>query len=94
MLYKEDDLKTTDGHLSIVIQSQFQIRIPIEAVAWRCSAIKRVLRNFAKLTGPVPESLLIKKETLAQVFSCEFCEIFRKTYFTEHLRTTASGISY
>ena len=27
----------------------------------------------------------IKKEALAQVFSCEFCEIFRNTYFTEHL---------
>ena len=23
----------------------------------------------------------IKKETLAQVFSCEFCEIFKNTYF-------------
>ena len=23
----------------------------------------------------------IKKETLAQVFSCEFCEIFKKSYF-------------
>ena len=32
----------------------------------------------------------IKKETLAQVFSCEFCEIFKNTFFTEHLRTTAS----
>ena len=27
----------------------------------------------------------IKKETLAQVFSCDFCEIFKKTFFTEHL---------
>ena len=27
----------------------------------------------------------IKKETLAQVFSCEFCEISMKTFFTEHL---------
>ena len=32
----------------------------------------------------------IKKETLAQVFSCEFCEIFKNTFFTEHLQTTAS----
>ena len=23
----------------------------------------------------------MKKETLAQVFSCEFCEIFKNTYF-------------
>ena len=33
----------------------------------------------------------IKKETLAQVFSCEFCEISKNTFFTEHLRATASG---
>ena len=25
-------------------------------------------------------------ETLAQVFSCEFCEIFKNTFFTEHLQ--------
>ena len=31
-----------------------------------------------------------KKETLAQVFPCEFCEIFKNTFYTEHLRTTAS----
>ena len=31
----------------------------------------------------------IKKETLAQVFSCEFCEISKNNFFTEHLRTTA-----
>ena len=31
-----------------------------------------------------------KKETLATVFSCEFCEIFKNTFFTEHLWTTAS----
>ena len=32
----------------------------------------------------------IKKETLAQVFSCEFSEISKNTFFTEHFRTTAS----
>ena len=32
----------------------------------------------------------IKKESLAQVFSCEFCEISKNTFFTEHLWTTAS----
>ena len=31
-----------------------------------------------------------KKETLAQVFSCEFCEISKNTFFTEHLWATAS----
>ena len=32
----------------------------------------------------------IKKETLSQVFSCEFCEIYKNTFFTGHLWTTAS----
>ena len=31
----------------------------------------------------------IKKETLAEVFSCTFYEIFQDTFFTEHLKTTA-----
>ena len=33
----------------------------------------------------------IKKETLAQVLSCEFCEILRKPFLTEHLWVTAPG---
>ena len=32
----------------------------------------------------------IKKETVAQVFSCEFCEISKTTFFTDHLWTIAS----
>ena len=28
----------------------------------------------------------IERETLAQVFCCEFCEIFKNTFLTEHLR--------
>ena len=55
---------------------------------------KDVLENFAKLTGKhlcrSHACNFINKETLAQVFSCEFCEIFKNTFFTEHLRTTAS----
>ena len=34
----------------------------------------------------------LKKETLAQVFSCEFYEIFKNTLFTEHLWVTVSEI--
>ena len=63
---------------------------------------KGVLRNFVKLAGKhLCQSLffnkvangtcnIIKKETLAQEFSCEFCEISKNTFFTEHLWTTAS----
>ena len=30
----------------------------------------------------------IKKETLAQVFSCEFCKISKNTFFIEHIRVS------
>ena len=35
----------------------------------------------------------IKKETLTQMHSYEFCEISKNTVFTEHLQTTASVLS-
>ena len=34
----------------------------------------------------------IKKETLAQVFSCEFYEISKNNFFTEQLWTNASAV--
>ena len=37
---------------------------------------------------PVPE---FEKETLAQVFFCEFCEISKNTFLTEHLCTSADS---
>ena len=36
----------------------------------------------------------IKKETLAQVFFSEFCEIFKNIFFIEHLLVTASDYFY
>ena len=50
----------------------------------RCSVRKGLKR---------PAYNFIKKETLAQVFSCEFCEISKNTFFTEHIWVTASGSS-
>ena len=54
------------------------IVIIAEAVIERCS-VKKV---FLKISH------------LAQIFACEFCEIFKNTFFTEHLRTTASIIRF
>ena len=63
---------------------------------------KGVLRNFAKFIGKhLYQSLFsnkvagaacnfIKKETLAQVFSCEFCEISKNTFFYRTPLVTAS----
>ena len=64
----------------------------------RCGKIagtSGVLWKFRKIhrKTPMPGSKacnVIKKETLAQVFSCEFCEISKNTFFAEHLWTTAS----
>ena len=55
---------------------------------------KDALRNFPTFTGKhLCQSLcssllglqLYQKETLAQVFSCEFCQISERTFFTEQL---------
>ena len=72
-----------------------QITTMSEAATRICFAKKSVLQNFAKFTGNhmshslflrklQPESL-IKRENLAQVFSCEFSEFFQNTIFEEHL---------
>ena len=57
--------------------------------------LKDILKNFTEFTGKhLRQSLLfnkvvgrarnfIKRKTLAQVFSCEFCQIFKNTFFTE-----------
>ena len=50
--------------------------------------------TFFKLQKQPPEVFcnFIKKETLAQVFSCEFCEISKNNFFTERLWATASVV--
>ena len=59
-----------------------------EAAAGGVLYKKGVLRNFAKFTGKhlCQACNFIKKETLAQVFSCEF--------FTEPFHKTASDTNY
>ena len=54
----------------------------------RCSVRKGVLRKFAKFTGNHLQTTwnhaqicnVIKIETPAQVFYCEFCEVSKKTF--------------
>ena len=65
----------------------------------RCFIIKKdILQNVAKFTGRQlcqslcrPETWnFIKKETLSQVRSYKISEIFKNTFFTEHLQANAS----
>ena len=45
-----------------------------------------------KNTKKYPEDChFIKKETLAQAFSCEFCEIYKNPFSTEHLWAPVSN---
>ena len=62
-----------------------------------CSVKKDILRSFAKFTWKhlyrslfINKILEIKKETPTQIFSCEFNEIFKNTFFTEHFWMAAS----
>ena len=50
------------------------------------------LQSFGfSVSDVIPEACnFIKKETLAQVLSCEFSEISKNTFFTEHLWVSAS----
>ena len=61
-----------------------------EAVLRRCS-VKKVFLNISQS----PDACnFIKKETLTQVFSCEFCEIFRNTFFYRTPLVAASDLSH
>ena len=68
----------------------------------RCSTKKAVLKNFAMFTRKhlLWSLFLIKVQTFrpanllkwtpTQTFCCEYCEIFKSTYFKKHLWTAAS----
>ena len=45
---------------------------------------------FNKVSGGACN--FIEKGTLVHVFSCEFCEIIRNTFFMERLWETATGL--
>ena len=64
----------------------------------RCSVRNYVLKNFANFTEKRLRWILlfrlqvcnfIKKGTPTRVFCCQICEIFKNTYFVEHLQTAA-----
>ena len=51
---------------------------------------KGVLENFIKIQRKTP---MLESQAPTLVFSCKFCEIFKQTFFTEHLQATASAFS-
>ena len=67
-----------------VLQKMVFIKISQNSQENTCTRVSLLIKLQA-----VPATLL-KKETLAQVFSWEFCVISKNTFFTEHIRMTAS----
>ena len=78
----------------------------LEAVVWRCSVKKmflEILQNsqentrarfsfLIKLQTKAKACNFVKKETLAQVFSCEFCEISKNNFPYKTPLVTASAL--
>ena len=100
---RTNDIKLSINKIVIVLEEK-QLRNKYRSSHRRCSVRKGVLRNFVKLTGKhLCQSLFfnkaaglcnfIKKETMAQVFSCKFCESPENTFFIELLRATATASS-
>ena len=58
-----------------------------KVVDLQTSFIKKKLQYRCFLVNITKRSY--KKEAPTQVFSCEYCETFKKTYFVDHLRTAA-----
>ena len=67
----------------------------------RCSIEKAVLKNFAIFTRKhlcwslfcgLQNLQLSIKGAPTLVLSCEYCKIFKNTYFEENLRTTLSAV--
>ena len=56
----------------------------------RCS-VRKVFLEISQNSQENACARASKIETLAQVFSCEFCEISKNTFFTEHVWASASG---
>ena len=54
---------------------------------------KAVLKNFAIFTGKIAALEFLFNKVGGQLFSCEYCEIFKNTYSEENLRTAASEVS-
>ena len=67
-----------------VVQEKVLLEISQNSQENTCARVPFLIKLQAEICN------FIKKETLAQMFSCEICEISKNTFFIEHLRVTAS----
>ena len=67
--------------------SVFQLKLCLYFVICAYSADFIFFAGFSNLVDGRFEKFFIEKEILAQMFSCEFCKIFKKIYFLECLHS-------
>ena len=77
----------TEASTKVVLKQKVFLEISQNSQEHTCARASFLMKFHAGACN------FIKKDTLAQVFSCEFCEISKNTFFTEHLRVTATGVS-
>ena len=68
-----------------------RIEAATEGVPWKKLFLKISQNSQERICARRP---FIKKETLTEVFSLEFCELSKNNFFMEHLGTTASERRY
>ena len=75
--------------MKMVLYTPMKIQKQHPEIIYKESLLKKIRKIHTKT--PVPVTCVcnfIKKETLAQVLSSEFCKIIKGTFFTGHLRAT------
>ena len=90
-------LNQCNGKIKLITHSCCPFRTNYRSNHQRYSMKKDVFRNFTKFIGKcLYQSHFLSKvaglQTLVRVLSCEFREISKNTFFTEHLWATASVI--
>ena len=100
-------MRPTQGIARLKVRSAVQFTAVVATFRsshWRCSVRIGVLGNFTKFTGKhlcqsiifnKNETLDLFKKKLSYIgFPVNFCEIFKNTFFTEHLWTTTSEVVF
>ena len=84
---KDEEIITS--HLMCVIYKCFMIKM-LQLLCCKFVMIKIADKPW-QIIGLGPATLL-RKNTLAHVFSCEFCEIYKNTFYYRTPLVTASGV--
>ena len=59
-------------------------------IQWNCLIFTEVKISSSHQRCFIKKPAVLFKKRLAQIFSCKFCDYFKSTFFTKHLRATSS----